>query len=126
MLPVNATDVADNLLRTFTPAEDAKITKWLDWIEALISLRVNPASLNQPLLGMVAVEVASAKWRNEAGAISQEVAVDDSRVVTRYRDSVTTDLAALLEPWWGTLIPSTADGGAFTIRPSYEPDRHAW
>lgn len=126
MLPVNATDVADNLLKTFTPAEDVKVSKWLDWIEALITLRVDPETLDQTLLGMVAVEVASQKMRNESGATSQEVQVDDARVVTRYRDSVTIDLAALLEPWWETLIPSTADGGAFTVRPRYEPDRHAW
>lgn len=128
MLPVNAADVADNLLKTFTSAEDLKVTKWLDWIEALIKRRVDPASLDQTLLGMVAIEVASQKLRNESGATSQEVSVDDARVVTRYRESVTTDLAALLEPWWETLIPSSTDGGAFTIRPSYEPDchRHAW
>ncbi len=126
MFPVTAADVADNLLKTFTPAEDVKVSKWLEWIEALIKRRVDPETLDQTLLGMVAVEVASQKMRNESGATSQEVQVDDARVVTRYRDSVTTDLAELLEPWWETLIPSTADGGAYTVRPHYEPDRHAW
>ena len=124
MLPVTSSDVATHVGRDLTTAESQQVTQWLDWTEALIRQRIDdPALLDQDLLSMVAVNVVAAMLRNQTGAVSQEVAVDDGRVVTRYRDNAATSLADLLDGWWGTLLPAVAGGSAFTVRPHFEPDR---
>lgn len=125
MIPVTQADVATHLGRVFTSPEEDQVFQWLNWTAGLIKARVDLATLDQDLLGMVLVSVVADLFNNQKGVTSQEVAVDDGRIVTRYRDSATTSLSALLSGWWDTLLPPTG-GQAFTIRPYFEPDRRCW
>lgn len=116
--------------RPLTAAEQAQVTQWIDWTEALIVDRLGPAdALNVAVLGMVLIEVASARLRNVDGATSREVAVDDAREVTRYASS-RAGLLDLLGDWWSLLAPATSDSGsgAFTVTPYGAPDKapDAW
>ena len=118
-------DVGDNLGRTLTSAETVQAEKWIASTLTLIATRLGDTTLlDQDVLDLVVLEAVSLRMKNPDGVTQREVAVDDGRVSTRWEKA--TGQINILPEWWELLTP-VRESGAFTVRPSYEPDRcHAW
>ena len=118
-------DVGDNLGRTLTYAETVQAEKWIASTLTIIATRLGDTTLlDQDVLDLVVLEAVSLRMKNPDGVTQREVAVDDGRVSTRWEKA--TGQINILPEWWELLTP-VRESGAFTVRPSYEPDRcHAW
>ena len=118
-------DVGDNLGRTLTSAETVQAEKWIASTLTIIATRLGDTTLlDQDVLDLVVLEAVSLRMKNPDGVTQREVAVDDGRVSTRWEKA--TGQINILPEWWELLTP-VRESGAFTVRPSYEPDRcHAW
>jgi hypothetical protein len=134
------TDVAEALRgsTSVTAEEDVQWQKWLDRVERSIVAAFRRAGLvlsEQIALGsptaedVADVEVAAVirKIQNPTwGRTSQTRSLDDGSITTRNEGTgANADPLALLPAELGDLLPSTATT-AFSIRPSYEPDRAPW
>lgn len=117
----SAVDVASHLGRPLTPAEEAQVSVWIEWLEADITERLPNVNPDKALRAIV--ESIVHYVRNPEGATSVNVQVDDGLVSKRYATG--SGRVELLADWWAKL--GWLDRrGAFTIRPHYVPDGHAW
>lgn len=116
-------DVAVALGRPIsTEAEQNQVEWWLSGVELFITAKLGDvADLDEAAVKYVEVEAVVAKIRRGAlaGASSITVNVDDGGVTRRYENPVSAD--DITDEWWGLLDPDTG-GGAFTVRPYFEPD----
>lgn len=116
-------DVAVSLGRPIsTDAEQAQVEWWLNGVELFIAAKLGDvADLNEDAVRYVEVEAVVAKMRRGAlaGASSITVNVDDGGVTRRYESAMSAD--DITDEWWGLLDPDVG-GGAFTVRPYFEPD----
>lgn len=119
-------DVAVALGRPISEAAQvAQVGWWLEGVELLIRARLgDPAELDQDVLKYVEVEAVVAKVQRAGTRESSiTVAVDDGSVTRRYESGVSA--GDITDEWWNLLDPSIASG-AFSIRPSFEPDEAQW
>lgn len=119
-------DVATELGRTITTAEEtAQVSAWIDRVEGRIAQRIpNLATLVADstylrTVQLVVAAVVARKVLNPEGLRSERV--DDYYYD---RGSQAADLWPTADEW-AELVPGAA-GGAFSVRPSFEPDRVAW
>jgi hypothetical protein len=110
-------DVATSLGRPITDvAEVAQVEQWLGDAELLIAARLGDITLlDQAMLAYVEREAVVLKMRNPEGYQSETV--DDYT----YRWGENRGRVSILDEWWNLLDPD-AGGGAFSVRPGFEPD----
>lgn len=118
-------DIAVALGRT-PPAEGSLVwEQWTQWIgeaEMLIYDELGDlALLDQTKLAYVIRSAVKAVAKHPDDATTVEISVDDGRVSKRY-ESGTGDVT-ILPRWWALLRPAGSDSGAFSVRPSFQPDR---
>lgn len=102
--------------------EQEQVEWWLNGVELFITAKLGDvAELDQAAVKYVEVEAVVAKIRRGAlaGASSITVNVDDAGVTRRYDNPVSAD--DITDEWWGLLDPQVG-GGAFTVRPYFQPD----
>lgn len=118
-------DVATEIGRPLTDSEQGQVSAWIDRVEARILQRIpdladrtlDPGYLAR-LQGVV-VDVVARKLRNPEGMRSERI---DDYYYDRGGQSADLSLSDLE---WGELLPESASG-AFSTRPSFEPDVVAW
>lgn len=129
------TQVAHELGRlpdSVTAAETLQWQQWLDRVERAISARfsrsglvlADQVALGEPAADVVAdVEVAAVarKVQNPTGDTSMTVSVDDASVTRRREGGSTAVGLDLTAGEWALLLPASS-GGAFSVRPFFEPD----
>ena len=124
---VTPDDIDTNLDRPLTPAEIARLTRWITDAETLISTRAASESIepNPAVYAMVVRMAVENRWEHSrnGGASAVTVAVDDGTVTRRYENGRGSAWWFLGE-WWGWLMPGS-ESGAFSTRPGFEPDRAA-
>lgn len=115
-MTVEITDIETALGRTLTLTEQPQATQWIADALMLIEVRLgDPALLNQPAVDYVVREAVVARFRNPEGYQSESI--DDYT----YRHGSETRQVTILPEWWELLSPSTVSG-AFSTRPTFEPD----
>lgn len=117
-MTVEVSDIETALGRTLTPGEQAQASQWIADALMLITVRLgDPSALpNQGALDYVVREAVVARFRNPEGYQSESI--DDYT----YRHGTETRRVTILPEWWELLSP-TGNSGAFSTRPSFEPDR---
>ena len=114
-----ASDVATNLGRSLTQAEEAQAAQWIGWAESTIQRRLGDlAQLDPDALNMVIVEAVSRRLRMPEPVTQVSVSVDDANVNKTYQKS--TGLIDILPEWWAAL--GWVESGAFTVTPYGAPD----
>ena len=115
-MTVQISDIETALGRTLTAVEQDQATQWIADALMLIEVRLGDTSLlNQPALDYVVREAVVARFRNPEGFQSESI--DDYT----YRHGSETRRVTILPEWWALLSPS-ATRGAFSTRPTFEPD----
>ena len=115
-MAVTTVDIGVALGRTLTPAEEAQASQWIADALMLIKARLgDPAELDQDALDYVVREAVVARTRNPEGFQSESI--DDYT----YRHGTETRRVTILPEWWELLSPSRVSG-AFSTRPTFEPD----
>ena len=114
-----ASDVATNLGRSLTQAEEAQAAQWIGWAESTIQRRLGDlAQLDPDTLNMVIVEAVSRRLRMPEPVTQVSVSVDDANVNKTY--SKATGLIDILPEWWAAL--GWVESGAFSVTPYGAPD----
>ena len=114
-----ASDVATNLGRSLTQAEEAQAAQWIGWAESTIQRRLGDlAQLDPDTLNMVIVEAVSRRLRMPEPVTQVSVSVDDANVNKTYQKA--TGLIDILPEWWAAL--GWVESGAFTVTPYGAPD----
>lgn len=103
--------------RTLTDVETAQAAQRVKGALVIIRgrLGVDLSTLDQDALVYVLSEVLLARTRNPDGFQSESI--DDYT----YRHGTETRRVTILPEWWELLSPAT-QSGAFSTRPSFEPD----
>ena len=115
-MTVQIGDIETALGRTLTAVEQPQATQWISDALLIIGARLGDvASLDQPTLDYVVREAVAARFRNPEGYQSETI--DDYT----YRHGTETRRVTILPEWWELLSPST-QSGAFSTRPTFEPD----
>ena len=115
-MTVQVSDIETALGRTLTTQEQAQATQWIADALMLIEVRLgDPDDLNQTALDYVVREAVVARFRNPEGFQSESI--DDYT----YRHGSETRRVTILPEWWELLAPARVSG-AFSTRPSFEPD----
>ncbi|HLR96184.1 MAG TPA: Gp19/Gp15/Gp42 family protein [Jiangellaceae bacterium] len=129
MALVNLDDVASRLGRPISdPDEVDQVIAWTGDVEAIIRARIPDIDQrivegepSAEVVTMVAANAVVRKVNNPTG--KQNERIDD------YSYGLTEDAARgelfLTDDEWALLMPDSGLG-AFSVRPSYEPDRHPW
>lgn len=120
-------DVATELGRP-TPLDLATTEQFASWIERAVRLiqmraarmQVEFTSLDQDVVDDVVVQAVAAHARNPEGVEYYDVSVDDAREMRRWSGG-SAGRIFITDEWWSWLFPD-ADSGAFSVRPSFEPD----
>ncbi len=126
-MTVSTTDVAASLGRPLTVSEEQQAALWITDAYLLISVRFGDAyaDLDSSLVDYVVRESVAGRLRGAApGDMSSiTVAVDDGNVTRRWENKTGGDSATdwLLDGWLDLLSPERGSG-AFSVRPSFEPD----
>lgn len=133
-MAVQPADVATDLGRSAPSPGSTDYEQFLMWInEALLLLRVGDgvhaglgdlALLDQETLDYVVRKAVVAHARRPDDATQVSVSVDDGSTARTY--STGKGLVTIPEWCWGMLSPEQANEGAFSVRPSFQPDRCAW
>ena len=114
-----ASDVATNLGRSLTQAEEAQAAQWIGWAESTIQRRLGDlAQLDPDTLNMVIVEAVSRRLLMPEPVTQVSVSVDDGNVNKTYQKA--TGLIDILPEWWAAL--GWVESGAFTVTPYGAPD----
>ena len=114
-----ASDVATNLGRSLTQAEEAQAAQWIGWAESTIQRRLGDlGALDPDTLNMVIVEAVSRRLRMPEPVTQVSVSVDDANVNKTY--SKATGLIDILPEWWAAL--GWVESGAFSVTPYGAPD----
>ena len=114
-----ASDVATNLGRSLTQAEEAQAAQWIGWAESTIQRRLGDlAQLDPDTLNRVIVEAVSRRLRMPEPVTQMSVSVDDANVNKTY--SKATGLIDILPEWWAAL--GWVESGAFSVTPYGAPD----
>lgn len=109
-------DIETALGRTLTATEQDQATQWIADALMLIEARLGDlALLSQAALDYVVREAVAARFRNPEGYQSESI--DDYT----YRHGSETRRVTILPEWWELLSPTT-QSGAFSTRPTFEPD----
>lgn len=112
-------DIETALGRTLTTPEQLQAYQWMSDALMLIGARLGDvAELNQDALDYVVREAVVARFRNPEGFQSESI--DDYT----YRHGNETQRVTILTEWWDLLSPAV-QSGAFSTRPSFEPDEWA-
>ena len=115
-MTVQVADIETALGRTLTGSEQQQAEQWIADALLLIEARLgDPTKLNQPRVDYVVREAVVARFRNPEGYQSESI--DDYT----YRLPSETRRITILPEWWDLLAPSSS-AGAFSVRPSFEPD----
>ena len=126
-MAVTPADVAVTLGRPAPSPGTPEFEQWALWIgyaERAIArraerLNVDPATLDPDDVAMVVREAVAAKVRNPDGIRRTDLSLDDGRISKDYSSG--TGQVTILPEWWALLFPG-AESGAFSVRPSFEPD----
>ena len=111
-------EVAANLGRPLTVAEQAQAQVWIGWAEGAIAQRMGDLELIEfDVLNMVIVEAVTRRLRSPEPVTQVDIQVDDGRVSKRYERS--SGLIEILPEWWARL-GWTDSSGAFSVTP-YTP-----
>ena len=114
-----ASDVATNLGRSLTQAEEAQAAQWIGWAESTIQRRLGDlAQLDPDTLYRVIVEAVSRRLRMPEPVTQVSVSVDDANVNKTYQKA--TGLIDILPEWWAAL--GWVESGAFSVTPYGAPD----
>ena len=127
---ITTADVAVALGRPQPDVNSAERLQWDMWIRnARLQLRKGDGThkglgdldlLDQETLDYVLVEAVAAKVKRPDDATQVDISVDDGRVSKLYQSS--TGTVFIRPEWWEMLAPTGQTSGAFSTRPSYEPD----
>ena len=114
-----ASDVATNLGRPLTQAEEAQAAQWIGWAESTIQRRLGDlGALDPDALNMVIVEAVSRRLRMPEPVTQVSMSVDDGNVNKTYQKA--TGLIDILPEWWAAL--GWVESGAFSVTPYGAPD----
>jgi hypothetical protein len=126
----NVNDVAAELGRPAPTDPDvvAQWNRWLTRIENMIiaripdlEARVTAGEITPGILADVEASAVARKILNPEGLRQVTKAIDDGSVTKIIDQSRSTGELGLTEDEWALLLP-TADSGAFSTRPGFEPD----
>lgn len=130
MTYASAADVADELGRP-VPTDDPTIAQWERWlsrVENMIRARipdldvlVTAGAPSEALVADIEAAVVARKVLNPEGLRQVTRAIDDGSVTKTVDQMRSSGELALTDDEWGLLLP-TADSGAFSTRPGFEPD----
>ena len=120
-------DVEMNLGRPLSEAARVQVDRWIDQASRLIERRARQFGRTLESLDEFAVldaitEAVTRRVRQPEPVSQVSVQVDDGTVSKTYTRS--TGLIEISPDSWADL--GLVQRGAFTIRPTYHPDRHAW
>lgn len=125
-------DVRAHLGRPSVGQAEAELWQvWIDGAEMMIADRLGPVSaLDRDRLVWVVAEAVAQKARVAAPSAEQvrrkTVTVDDGSVTKEYFDAPDNSVT-IIDEWWRLLTPDARPArGAFTISPTYAPDRHRY
>ncbi len=128
-MAVSPSDIAQELGQS--AVTDAQVIQWGQWItDALLLIRVgdgthvglgDPSALDPAVVDYVVRQAVVAHARRPDDATQVDVSVDDGRTSRMYQSG--KGRVAILDEWWDMLAPAATPDEAFTIRPSYTPDR---
>ena len=121
MAAATSQDVAVAIGRPISSSDElAQVDYWLDSAELLISARLGDVTLlDQSVLRYVETEAVAVRMQNPNGYQSESI--DDYT----YRYGSTSNRIEILDIWWHMLDPDTGSG-AFSVRPSFDPDTERW
>lgn len=118
-MTVQVSDIETALGRTLSTIEGDQANQWIADALLLVSIRLgDTAELDQAALDYVVREAVVSRFRNPEGYQSESI--DDYT----YRHGTETRRVTILAEWWELLSPTT-ESGAFSTRPSFEPDTSA-
>lgn len=111
---------------SLTVDELASVEQWASQARTLISTRFPTAVLDPEAVELVVLWAVVARMSAPKPGVSAiEVGVDDARLVERFGPTAS---GVWIRPEWWLLLTPSSDGGAFSVRPSFELDRpiDAW
>ena len=115
-MTVQVSDIETALGRTLSATEQAQATQWIADALLIIEARLgDTTALDQDRLDYVVREAVVARFRNPEGYQSESI--DDYT----YRHGSETRRVTILPEWWDLLAPAR-ESGAFSTRPTFEPD----
>lgn len=130
MTYASVSDVAAELGRP-TPTDPPIVAQWQRWlsrVENMIRARipdldalVTAGTPSEALVVDVEAAVVARKVLNPEGLRQVTRAIDDGSVTKTVDQTRSSGELGLTEDDWGLLLP-TADSGAFSTRPGFEPD----
>lgn len=118
-MAVLVNDVASNIGRPLTSAEQAQVAVWID--DARLIIKAGPdgrsnidlITLNQANLDYVIREAVSERVKRPDPAKQVSISVDDGQVSKTYESGLGRIL--ILPEWWALLLPDVTTS-AFSIR----------
>jgi len=123
-------DVAAELGRP-TPTDPTVVAQWRRWLTRIENMivaripdlvdRITAGEIQQGLVADVEASAVARKILNPEGLRQITKAIDDGSVTKLIDQSRSTGELGLTEDEWALLLP-TADSGAFSTRPGFEPD----
>lgn len=130
MAYATVSDVAAELGRP-TPTDPPIVAQWERWlsrVENMIRARipdlddlVTAGTPSEALVVDIEAAVVARKVLNPEGLRQVTRAIDDGSVTKTVDQTRSSGELALTDDEWGLLLP-TADSGAFSTRPGFEPD----
>lgn len=126
-MAVEPSDIADGLGRALDQNAIIQATRWIADAYLLIETRFGPGitTAKPDLVDYVVRESVVRRFRRLPldGYTSVTTTVDDGSI-TRRRDTPDDDSEGwLIDGWEDLLAPRSANAGAFSVRPSFVPDR---
>ena len=126
-MAVEPSDIADGLGRALDQNAIIQATRWIADAYLLIETRFGPGitTAKPDLVDYVVRESVVRRFRRLPldGYTSVTTTVDDGSI-TRRRDTPDDDSEGwLIDGWADLLAPRSAHAGAFSVRPSFVPDR---
>ena len=126
---VTPDDIDTGLDRPLTSAERDRLAKWIVDAETLIGVRLPGVVLDPAAYQLVVRFAVEERWsgRGSAGNTSStSVTVDDATVTKRFGEWGGSSRAG--SPWWFDpewldILTPAIESGAFSVRPTFEPDR---
>lgn len=124
MAYAETSDVAAHLGRPLTTSESEQVQKWIGWLSGDIERKLTGIPVDPSVAEQAVTESIVTYMRNPDSALSVTASIDDGSVSKRY--STASGRVELLDHFWAKLGWVEPRRGAYSIRPHYAPDCHAW
>ena len=123
---VTSDQVADRLGLPRPESDSPQARQWQIWIDQAVrrissyQMLHNLTDPNPDTVDDVVLEAVATMADHPSRSTQVTVAVDDASTSRSYKAGTGT---VSLDDWWGELWPDQIADGAFSVRPSFQPDR---